>query len=152
MDSNDKSIHIKKLRPQAPEISKSWVSEAIPTLPEKICSKKAGFPLNFPGNWVLEEHKICIGPAGQFLPHIPFCRRLRRNKKLYKTRARQVIVRVMRWMFHVLTVGASMPGWHVSAGRLRRGLPKRAPAKSALKPVQAWNAGSCCQYFNHHRV
>lgn len=31
-----------------------------------------------------------------------------------------------------------------------QGRVKRVPAEPALKPAQAWNVGSCCQYFNHH--
>ncbi len=42
-----------------------------------------------------------------------------------------------------------MPGWHGVPAGFVGAQYHRAPAKPALKPAQAWNAGSCCQYFNH---
>lgn len=53
-DLNVKSTYMKKVYLQAPEIPKSWVSEAISALSEKICDLKAGFFLNFWGKWALE--------------------------------------------------------------------------------------------------
>jgi len=55
-------------------------------------------------------------------------------------------------VFHVLTVGTAMLGWHtcVPAGFQRGTMNHRAPAEPALKPVQTWQVGSCCQYFNQY--
>lgn len=54
-------------------------------------------------------------------------------------------------VFHLFTVGASMLGWRTApTGFVSCPASNGQDAEPVPKPVAAYNAGSCCQYFNYH--
>lgn len=54
-------------------------------------------------------------------------------------------------VFHLFTAGASMLGWRTApTGFVSCPASNGQDAEPVPKPVAAYNAGSCCHYFNHH--